>query len=890
MRFAAFLTFFLHFSFFCLAASPHAAMELRGRVVDAERNPMVGAQVQLFEVGKKLPFDFRSTNGRGEFLFRIKQPRVVRLEIRAMGREDFTQELNLLTVANGDLDLGDILLQPHFEEINEVHVEAQKPVVRRSDTVAFRVGAFALGGEKSIEEVIKNMPGMKVEGDGKIRYQGREVERVMVGGADMFGRNYQLLTKNLDPTAVNEVQVLEHFEENRLMRRHRSSERVAMNIALKEGRGQLLGTLRAAYGYRNVHDAQLSLTGLFNRLQLNVLANSNQVGVSPAASASAWQAPQGLQDIAGGDLAKVGGASSSGVQQLRPITDVQGVQAPLSNERRRRNMSHMLSTGMVYTPSSKFRMNLSGVGQWEQDRFDSELMSDWNFRGQSITRREESHRGSRTYLVGGRLTLEGQASEMSDIRYDGGYNLIGDGNVVEGKLRGDTLRENATARWQRMDHTLLYTHSLDSAGLIRGGLEWQSQWLDPRYAARTVGSSALGFTTQDGVATCYNQAFHFGRTRWIYLAPSYKGLTGDVRLGASYSQQQLRVSDLWTNGETYSMGTLDTYVGGAISYTYEAFKVNALFLGHASRNALVLTPRESILNRWVYYPEPRLTLQVSHQAHLGVLTYGYNTSFSSLLGVLPRTLLTSFRSSYEGAPTFRVHYGHSAMVFYSYGIPTSRMTAEASVLYNYDPNPSTQRNMVMANRTLVYIMEGKRSDMLVANVKGDLFVPTIVTNFKLEVQGAQSRYTQYVNESALDVRSRQVFASLMSRTSVRGVVDVQLGGNWSMVRLDADGNQMVHHDMSQFAEIQVNVNSMRIDASADRVEVGINRSHSNAIYFLDANVEWEAIKERLTLYVEGRNLLNNKYYSQRNDSSIETVQMRYEIPSLQVLGGFRWNF
>lgn len=226
MRFASFLTFFLHFSFFCFAAPPHAAMELRGRVVDAERNPMVGAQVQLFEVGKKLPFDFRSTNGRGEFMFRIKQPRVVRLEIRAMGREDFTQELNLLTVANGDLDLGDILLQPHFEEINEVHVEAQKPVVRRSDTVAFRVGAFALGGEKSIEEVIKNMPGMKVEGDGKIRYQGREVERVMVGGADMFGRNYQLLTKNLDPTAVNEVQVLEHFEENRLMRRHRSSERV----------------------------------------------------------------------------------------------------------------------------------------------------------------------------------------------------------------------------------------------------------------------------------------------------------------------------------------------------------------------------------------------------------------------------------------------------------------------------------------------------------------------------------------------------------------------------------------------------------------------------------------------------------------------------------------
>ena len=262
-----------------------AAVILRGRVIDSVQAPVVGAQVQLFDVGKGIPFDFLSTDSRGGFRFRVPRLRVVRLEVRALGREDFMQEIDLTRASGEEMNLGDILLHSRFEEIREVHVEAEKSVSRRGDTVAFRVGAFAQGGEKSIEEIIKKMPGMKVEEDGKIRYLGREVEKVMVGGADMFGRNYQLLTKNLDPTAVHEVQVLEHFEENRLLRRHRQSERVVMNLALARGRGQLIGTLRAGYGYRNVHDAQLSLVGVFNSLQFNVLANSNQVGVSPAARA-----------------------------------------------------------------------------------------------------------------------------------------------------------------------------------------------------------------------------------------------------------------------------------------------------------------------------------------------------------------------------------------------------------------------------------------------------------------------------------------------------------------------------------------------------------------------------------------------------------------------------
>lgn len=861
---------------------------MRGRVVDSSRSPIVGAQVQLFDEGKKLPFDFRSTNGRGSFSFRIKQTREIRLEIRAMGREDFAQTIDLKAAVGEAIDLGDILLQPHFEEINEVHVEAEKSVVRRGDTVAFRVGAFAKGGEKNLEEVIKQMPGMKVESDGKIRYLGREIEKVMVGGVDMFGRNYQMLTKNLDPTAVHEVQVLEHFEENRLMRKHRSSERVAMNLALKPGKGQLIGTLRAAYGYRNVHDAQLSLTGIFNKLQLNVLANSNQVGVSPAASAAAWQSPLGLRNIAGGEVANLRG-SGSGLR-LSPLVGVQGAQAPLANARRRRNMSHMLSAAMVYTPSSKFRMNVSGVGQLEDDCYDSRLISDWNFDNQTIHRDERSHRALRTLLAGGRLTLEGQASEVSDLRYDGGYSTIGDKSVAEGEHGESLLHENADTRWHRMDHTLLYTHSFDSAGLLRGGVEWQSQWLNPSYTAKTEGPVPLGFTTHEGIAAYYKQAMHTGSTRWVYFAPSFNGLTGDVRLGASYSQHQLGVTSSLVEEDSYAMRTFDAYAGGAISYTYRHFKAVAVLLGHATQVSFTELPREEILDRWVYFPEPQLALQLSKNEHLAVVSYGYNTAFSSLVGLLPRPVFTNFRTTMTGAPAFRLHYGHAAMAYYSYGIPTSRFTADASVSYNFTPNPSVQHNVVAANRTMVYVIQGKQSDRVEGSVNCDIFMPSIVTNIKLSVQAAQGRFAQYINDAVLDVRSRSIFAGLSVRTNVRRILDLQLGANWSTVCLDSDHSRSLHHDMAQFIEAQLFIRPVRVVVSADRIEVGLKRGHENAIYFLDASIECEIFNEKLSCYVEGRNLLNYRYYSQRTDSNVETVQMRYEIPAIQALAGLRWKF
>ena len=207
------------------------------------------------------PIAFTQSNPKGLFTLKVKEAGTYRLEVRSLGHAEHLQEVSLGNTP--EVQLGSIQLRAHYEEIHAVQVEGERPVVRKGDSVVYQVGAFAKGNERSIGEVMNRMPGLYVSSDGSASYQGWSVSKMMVGGTDLFGQGYGVLTNNLNPSAVKEVQVLENFEESRLLKRaRRKSERVAINLEMKDGAGQVVGTLDGSYGYRYMHRANVSLVGV----------------------------------------------------------------------------------------------------------------------------------------------------------------------------------------------------------------------------------------------------------------------------------------------------------------------------------------------------------------------------------------------------------------------------------------------------------------------------------------------------------------------------------------------------------------------------------------------------------------------------------------------------
>ena len=64
-----------------------------------------------------------------------------------------------------------------------------------------------------VQELIKKLPGVTVDEDGKMEAQGKKIEKVRVNGKDYFGGDAQLALQNLPADIVANIQVIDDYGE-----------------------------------------------------------------------------------------------------------------------------------------------------------------------------------------------------------------------------------------------------------------------------------------------------------------------------------------------------------------------------------------------------------------------------------------------------------------------------------------------------------------------------------------------------------------------------------------------------------------------------------------------------------------------------------------------------
>jgi hypothetical protein len=108
------------------------------------------------------------------------------------------------------------------------------PIRLKKDTIEYNAQTFSNGTEKNVEELLKKLPGITVQSDGKIKFGNREVERVMIENDDLFEKGYQTLTQNMPSKPLDKVQVLQNYSKNKLLKNVENTDRIALNLTLKD--------------------------------------------------------------------------------------------------------------------------------------------------------------------------------------------------------------------------------------------------------------------------------------------------------------------------------------------------------------------------------------------------------------------------------------------------------------------------------------------------------------------------------------------------------------------------------------------------------------------------------------------------------------------------------
>lgn len=391
-----------------LSASAAVPGELHGTVVDADTDePVVGCIV-------KSKSAFTSTDKDGHFTI-TPVAGADSVSFRFMGYESLSLPLAA--------DMSVVRLKHKATQLNDVIVKAPD-IYAKGDTLVFNVAKYADAKDNAIIDVIKRLPGIKVEDDGTIKYQGKPINKFYLDGNDFIGGQYGLATNNISHKDVASVEVMENHQPVKALEGIEFPEEAGINLKLKEdARRRWVGVAKAAAGLQPfLFDASVYTMRI---------APKNQNIITLKADNTAWNPANEIQEHDFSDMFSADYTSSLWPEYIS--ADI--VDAPLSEKRTRDNLSWLANAITAWkADDTSMRLILNYMG----DRLDynSSITTDYfsstipQFR-QNNSQRTQTHdlsaqffseTNKRNYFLKDKFTLSG-CLEKSNSAITGSFDL-----------------------------------------------------------------------------------------------------------------------------------------------------------------------------------------------------------------------------------------------------------------------------------------------------------------------------------------------------------------------------------------------------------------------------------------------------------------------------------
>lgn len=214
--------------YIALAVTASAQVKVTGRVIDLQNKPVSDVIVKVVNGSKTLAFT--STNAKGEYALELKSATSgeVSLQFTHISYEKESERLTL----KERLTKVDMVLTPKEVSLKEVTVKPD-PLRQRGDTLSYNLASFLKKGDVTLEDGLKNLPGISISDNGAISYMGKGISYFYIGGLDMLGGRYNLATKNIPAEYASQVDIMKHHK-HRKIDADEESDAVAINIKLSK--------------------------------------------------------------------------------------------------------------------------------------------------------------------------------------------------------------------------------------------------------------------------------------------------------------------------------------------------------------------------------------------------------------------------------------------------------------------------------------------------------------------------------------------------------------------------------------------------------------------------------------------------------------------------------
>lgn len=826
-----------------MAADPG---KLYGRVIDnATQEPVVGVIV-------KYNGGYTTTDRSGHF---VLSPRSMADSVvfRCLGYEVLT----LPTAYN----FSEVRLIQKDTQLNDVVVEAPD-IYTRGDTLVFNVAQYANAKDNAIIDVIKRLPGIKVEDDGTIKYQGKPINKFYLDGNDFIGGQYGLATNNISHSDVKSVEVMENHQPVKALEGIEFPEEAGINLKLKEdARSRWVGVTQASAGLQpTLFDGSLFTMRMAPRIQNMFTLKADNTGWNP------------VNEIKEHDFDTM--FSSDNTSALWPeYISADMIFSPLSEKRTRDNLSWLANVITSWKAGdNSMRVKLDYMG----DRLDYKsgvitdyLSKDIPIYTQNNAMRTQSHDFSaqfyseinkRSYYLKDKFTLSGSLDNLNSI-------VSGSSSLVQ-RVQRKTISANNDLRLIKRSETNLFTLTSRNTFAYRPDRLHVSGDED---AEQTIGTTDFRSTTE----TRFGKLTRF----WKYY------LTAALDVNYHRMNSLLEGLGIFDNNGVHESFLTTLNATPQVDYDRNGWRLSIVmpikWLHHSvsgQHDYINVSSRFDVRKQLTSKSE--LSCKVS-----------YRVSSPSPYLYFDMPILSDYRNLFIAQRTNRYSHELMASMSYRYRNPIRSLFFYLSAEYSFRHNAITS-NQLFVEDMIISTYADRVSDNNTWSFKSGFSKGFGHSKMIVGYDATASLATASSMRDNVDISYRQVYTEIKPyiKGSILRWLSATYEAKYSFSKLIIKGDRNTYHTFHHnlFATIIPN-DFVQFTIGSEYFINRFAKSNTANLILLDASAVWH-VNNKIRLSVTGKNLLNKCCYKYIDYGVLSRSEHIFYIRQRAILASIQYRF
>ena len=248
---------------------------IKGNVKNIAAENLQHVTVSLNDNISKAVITYAVTDAVGNYEIEASRDTGVFLRVSYVGYK--TEEKKIKNISNPyNFKLADA----NFS-LPEVMIKSRPLIRQNGDTLNYNASQFSKIQDRTIGDVIKSLPGISVNPQGQISYNGKPINKFYIDGDDILGDKYAIASNSIPNNVVDVIQVLENHQPIKMLENKVFDDNTALNIKLKNSsKLRLFGSGSAGAGVPFYSgDIRINTLAFLKKIKVINTYSFNNIGI-----------------------------------------------------------------------------------------------------------------------------------------------------------------------------------------------------------------------------------------------------------------------------------------------------------------------------------------------------------------------------------------------------------------------------------------------------------------------------------------------------------------------------------------------------------------------------------------------------------------------------------